>query len=105
MSETKTAIREIEWTVAEDLLTLSPGGVQDAGVQGEHNATLVRFRLPEAMANKEFRCDVEHVTAYGEYDVASDPEIGLVQASRPNEAGNMPETYTYPQVVCLLPEA
>lgn len=105
MSEAKTAIRTIEWTVEPELKALKPHGIQDAGVQGEHNATLVRFRLPEDMVGKGYIYDVEHVTSYGEYDVASNLPVGLVQATRPNAAGNVPESYSYPQVECLLPEA
>ena len=38
--------RTLSWTVGDDM-SLSPHGVQDAGVQGDHNATVIEFAIPE----------------------------------------------------------
>lgn len=39
------AIRTLSWTVGEDM-EVSPASIQKAGVQGDHHATLVEFKVP-----------------------------------------------------------
>lgn len=44
------AIREIVWTLSQDGKSITPNVPQDAGWQGEHNATKAVFNIPEGCA-------------------------------------------------------
>ncbi len=60
------AIRTITWTVDDDM-RVSPTRVQDAGVQGDDNATRVVFSLP-AFLQEGYTLYIECINCVGEYD-------------------------------------
>lgn len=60
------AIRTITWTVDEKL-RITPRRVQDAGVQGEDNATRVEFVLP-AILRSGYTLYLEHLDNVNKYD-------------------------------------
>ena len=47
---------------------VSPSEPQFAGVQGEHNATEVKFQLSSALTSPEYLYRIEFSDAAGEYD-------------------------------------
>ena len=51
------SIRTVDFTVTEK--DISPAAPQWAGVQGEHQATRVRFKLPESLIGKGYHFHVE----------------------------------------------
>ncbi len=60
------AIRTITWTVDEDM-QVTPTRVQNAGVQGDDNATRVVFSLP-AFLQEGYTLYIEHINAVNEWD-------------------------------------
>ena len=78
------AVRRIVFDVTPDGVT--PAAPQPAGVQGEHNAAAVVFRLGASLLEAGYRCRIEFVDGAGRYDVT-----GLLEP----QAG---------EVTCLLPE-
>lgn len=63
-------IRVITWTVSDDGLELLPEAPQFGGVQGEDNATLVRFAIGEGcpIAKSDYHLYIEVVDATGAWD-------------------------------------
>ena len=53
------SIRTVDFTVTEK--DISPAAPQWAGVQGEHQATRVRFKLPESLIGKGHHFHVEWI--------------------------------------------
>ena len=53
------SIRTVDFTVTEK--GISPAAPQWAGVQGEHQATRVRFKLPESLIGKGHHFHVEWI--------------------------------------------
>ena len=78
------AVRRIVFDVTPDGVT--PAAPQPAGVQGEHNAAAVVFRLGAPLLEAGYRCRIEFVDGAGRYDVT-----GLLE----------PQAR---EVTCLLPE-
>ena len=62
-------IRQITYTIGEDM-QLTPTAVQDAGVQGEHNATQIGFALP-ATLRTGYKLYLEALDGRGGYDRTS----------------------------------
>lgn len=59
-------IRTISWTV-DDKLRVTPRQIQEAGIQGEHEATQVVFVLPAELG--AYRLYLEYIGGDGTYDV------------------------------------
>lgn len=70
------SIRTIVFTV-EETGEVSPALPQYAGVQGDHNATTVRFDLPDALYDAKWKYRIEYVNGNGCFDstVFIDPEF------------------------------
>lgn len=60
------SIRTITWTVDEDM-QVTPSRVQNAGVQGDNNATRVVFSLP-AFLQEGYTLTIEYVDSVSGYD-------------------------------------
>lgn len=61
------AIRVITFTVGSDL-SVTPTSPQQAGVQGDHKATEVRFTIPPAVSGQCDKWYMELITGCGSYD-------------------------------------
>lgn len=80
-------IRRIEFAVTPGGIT--PTAPQPAGVQGEHNATMVVFRLDDTLAAGGYRCRIELVDAAGRYDAT-----GLLEPANGEVSCLLPERWT-----------
>ena len=82
------ALRTITWTVDENL-RITPQAVQDAGIQGEHNATEVAFALPEELTSETHQYYIEYVGGDGMYDVT-----GAIDSSNGKVSFLLPRAWT-----------
>lgn len=78
-------IRQITYTIGEDM-QLTPTAIQDAGVQGEHNATQIGFTLP-ATLRTGYKLYLEALDGRGGYDRTSELTLtdGAVYTCLPRE--------------------
>ena len=77
------AVRRIEYVVTPAGIT--PADPQPAGVQGEHNAAQVAFRLDAALLEAGYRCRIEFIDSTGRYDITAplEPQDGVISCLLP----------------------
>lgn len=61
------AVRTITWTVGEDM-EVSPASIKKAGVQGDHHATLVEFKVPVKLQTG-YNLYIQQLSSTDSYDI------------------------------------